>query len=217
MTMFTDLLALKEWKTDNIADFYNRLKLFSDEECCDYTVFVANELIKKNDIHYQKVAEEILINAIRNYFNVEDSNYKAKIYFCLGYLYEVQKKYINSFTYYEKYKLNNNIYEGANSILLKIIILRDKFKYSEELENLFLAASGEYNLGLRNDRIYEDIAEYLILLNKNNFEKAEEKKKDLKALVKYGQLPLLDIIIRKDSVFNALSVPDEVIEFVEKL
>ena len=75
--MFTDLLALKEWKTDDIADFYNRLKIFSDEECCDYTVFVANELIKKNDAHYYKVAEEILINAIRNYFDVQDLNYKA--------------------------------------------------------------------------------------------------------------------------------------------
>ena len=215
--MFSDLLALKEWKTDNIADFYNRLTIFPNEDKCDYTVSVANELIKKNNIQYYKIAEEILINAIRNYFNVEDSKYKAKIYFCLGYLYEVQKKYINSFTYYEKYKLNNNIYEGANSILLKIIILRDKFKYSEELEKLFLEASGEYNLVLRDDRIYEDIAEYLILLNKNDFEKAEEKKKDLKALVKYGQLPLLDVIIRKDSIFNALSVPDEVIEFVEKI
>ena len=48
-------------------------------------------------------------------------------------------------------------------------------------------------------------------------EKAEEKKKDLKALLKYGQLPLLDLIIRKDSVFNALDVPNEVVEFIEKL
>ncbi len=215
--MFSDLLSLKEWKTENIADFYNRLSVFSNEDKCDYTVSVANELIKKNKIHFYKVAEELLINAIRNYFNVEDSNYKAKIYLSLGYLYELQKKYINSFTYYEKYKLNNNIYDSANSILLKIIILRDNFKYSEELEDLFLKAAGEYNLGLRNDRIYEDIAEYLILLNKNKLEKAEEKKKDLKALVKYGQLPLLDIVLRKDSVFNALSVPDEVIEFVEKI
>lgn len=215
--MFSDLLALKEWKTENIADFYNRLSIFSNEIKCDYTVSVANELIRKNSIHHYKVAEEILINAIRNYFEVEDLNYKAKIYFSLGYLYEIQKKYINSFTYYEKYKINNNIYEGANSILLKIIILRDKFKYSEDLEDLFLKATGEYNLGLRNDRIYEDIAEYLILLNKNKFEKAEEKKKDLKALVKYGQLPLLDIVLRNDSVFNALSVPEEVIEFVQKL
>ena len=69
--MFSDLLALKEWKTDNIADFYNRLTIFPNEDKCDYTVSVANELIKKNNIHYYKVAEEILINAIRNYFNVE--------------------------------------------------------------------------------------------------------------------------------------------------
>ena len=121
--MFSDLLALKEWKTENIANFYNRLSIFSNEIKCDYTVSVANELIRKNSIHHYKVAEEILINAIRNYFEVEDLNYKAKIYFSLGYLYEIQKKYINSFTYYEKYKINNNIYEGANSILLKIIIL----------------------------------------------------------------------------------------------
>ena len=125
--MFSDLLSLKEWKTENIADFYNRLSIFSNEDKCDYTVSVANELIKKNNIHYYKVAEEILINAIRNYFELENSNYKAKIYFCLGYLYEIQKKYINSFTYYEKYKLNNNIYDGSNSILLKIIIVFSLF------------------------------------------------------------------------------------------
>ena len=52
--MFTDLLALKEWKTENIADFYKRLSLFSNEDKCDYTVSVANELIKKNNIHYYK-------------------------------------------------------------------------------------------------------------------------------------------------------------------
>jgi hypothetical protein len=28
---------------------------------------------------------------------------------------------------------------------------------------------------------------------------------------------LLDLIIRKDSVFNALDVPNEVVEFIEKL
>jgi len=89
--MFSDLLALKEWKTENVADFYNRLKDFFDEDKSDNTVFVANELIKKGGHKNYRTAEEILINAIRNYFNVEDSNYKAKIYFCLGYLYEVQK------------------------------------------------------------------------------------------------------------------------------
>ncbi len=215
--MFSDLLRLKEWKTENIADFYSRLNNFFDEDKCEYTAFVANELMKKGDYRSFRTAEEILINAIRNYFNVDDSNYKAKIYFTLGKLYENYEEYIKSFTYYEKYALNNNIHEGANSILLKIIILRDNFQYSDELEKLFLRSAGEYNLGLRNDRIYEDIAEYLILINKNKLEEAKEKKKSLKALAKYGQLPLLDVVLKKDSVFNALSVPQKVLDFIEKL
>ena len=43
------------------------------------------------------------------------------------------------------------------------------------------------------------------------------KQKELKALLKYGQLPLLDVIIRKDSIFNALTTPQEVVDFIEKL
>ena len=81
--MFNDLLQLKEWKTEDIADFYNRLTCFSNEEKCDQTVSVANVLIKKSTVHFYKVAEEILINAIRNYFDLTDNNYKAKIYFTL--------------------------------------------------------------------------------------------------------------------------------------
>ena len=215
--MFSDLLELREWQTQNVADFYNRLKPFSNEVKREQALFVAQELSKKGDLKIFRTAEEILIYAIANFCDPEDTNQKAKIYFVLGQLCESKKLYGQSFNYFEKYKINNNIYEGANSILLKIMLLRDNFKYSEKLEEIFLAAAGEYNLGLRNDRVYEDIAEYLILLNKNKTEKAEEKKKELKALVKYGQLPLLDIVIRKDSVFNALSVPDAVIRFVEKI
>ena len=95
--------------------------------------------------------------------------------------------------------------------------MKNNFTYSEEIKNLLLNSYGEYDLGLRNDRIYENIAEYLILINENKIEKAEAKKKDLKALLKYGQLPLLDIIIRKDNVFNALDVPVEVVNFIKKL
>ena len=53
--MFSDLLALKEWKTENIADFYNRLSIFSNEIKCDYTVSVANELIKNAPIYNEVV------------------------------------------------------------------------------------------------------------------------------------------------------------------
>ena len=138
-------------------------------------------------------------------------------FYSLANFFEVNKDYNKSLEYYKKYFLNNPSIEGENKILLKIFLLRDNFTYSDEIKNLLFNSYGEYDLGLRNDRIYENIAEYLIFINDNNTEKAEEKKKELKALLKYGQLPLLDVIIRKDSVFNALSVPEEVINFIEKL
>lgn len=138
-------------------------------------------------------------------------------FYSLAKYFEVNKDYNKSLEYYKKYFLNNPSVEGENKILLKTFLLRDNFTYSDEIKNLLFNSYGEYDLGLRNDRIYENIAEYLIFINDNNTKKAEEKKKELKALLKYGQLPLLDVIIRKDSVFNALSVPEEVINFIEKL
>ncbi len=138
-------------------------------------------------------------------------------FYLLARYYELNKDYNTALKYYKEYFLNNPSVEGENKILLKIILLRDNFTYSEEIKKILLNCYGEYDLGLRNDRIYENIAEYLIFKNENNIEKLEEKKKDLKALLKYGQLPLLDVVIRKDSVFNALDVPIEVINFIKKL
>ncbi len=146
-------------------------------------------------------------------FNLIDQN----DFYSLAKYFEENKDYNKSLEYYKKYFSENPSVEGENKILLKINLLKNNFTYSEEIKKLLLNSYGEYDLGLRNDRIYENIAEYLILINENKIEKAEEKKKDLKALLKYGQLPLLDIIIRKDSVFNALDVPSEVVKFIEKL
>ena len=138
-------------------------------------------------------------------------------FYSLAKYFEANKDYNKSLEYYKKYFLNNPSVEGENKILLKILLLRDNFTYSDKIKNLLFNSYGEYDLGLRNDRIHENIAEYLIFKNENNIEKLEEKKKDLKALLKYGQLPLLDVVIRKDSVFNALDVPIEVINFIKKL
>ena len=149
--------------------------------------------------------------------NFNFNSIDPKDFYSLAKYYELNKDYNNALEYYKKYFSENPSIEGENKILLKIFLLRDNFTYSDEIKNLLFNSYGEYDLGLRNDRIYENIAEYLIFINDNNTEKAEEKKKELKALLKYGQLPLLDVIIRKDSVFNALSVPEEVINFIEKL
>ena len=149
--------------------------------------------------------------------NFNFNSIDPKDFYSLAKYYELNKDYNNALEYYKKYFSENPSIEGENKILLKIFLLRDNFTYSDEIKNLLFNSYGEYDLGLRNDRIYENIAEYLIFINDNNTKKAEEKKKELKALLKYGQLPLLDVIIRKDSVFNALSVPEEVINFIEKL
>lgn len=138
-------------------------------------------------------------------------------FYSLAKYFEENKDYNKSLECYKKYFSENPSIEGENKTLLKINLLKNNFTYSEEIKNLLLNSYGEYDLGLRNDRIYENIAEYLILINENKIEKAEAKKKDLKALLKYGQLPLLDIIIRKDNVFNALDVPVEVVNFIKKL
>ena len=138
-------------------------------------------------------------------------------FYSLAKYFEENKDYNKSLEYYQKYFSENPSIEGENKTLLKINLLKNNFTYSEEIKNLLLNSYGEYDVGLRNDRIYENIAEYLILINENKIEKAEAKKKDLKALLKYGQLPLLDIIIRKDNVFNALDVPVEVVNFIKKL
>ena len=138
-------------------------------------------------------------------------------FYSLAKYYELNKDYNNALDYYKKFFLNNPSVEGENKILLKIFLLKNNFVYSKEIKILLLNSYNEYDLGLRNDRIYENIAEYLIFINENKTEKAEAKKKELKALLKYGQLPLLDVIIRKDSIFNALTIPQEVIDFIEKL
>ena len=138
-------------------------------------------------------------------------------FYSLAKYFEENKDYNKSLEYYKNYFFENPSIEGKNKTLLKITLLKDNFKYSEEIKQLLLNSYGEYDLGLRNDRIYENISEYLMFTNENNSEKAEEKKKDLKALLNYGQVPLLDVIIRKDSIFNALDIPCEVVDFIKNL
>jgi hypothetical protein len=48
--MFSDLLELREWQTQNVADFYNRLKPFSNEVKREQALFVAQELSKIQEL-----------------------------------------------------------------------------------------------------------------------------------------------------------------------
>ena len=92
-------------------------------------------------------------------------------FYSLAKYYELNKDYNNALDYYKKYFLNNPSVEGENKILLKIFLLKNNFVYSEEIKILLLNSYNEYDLGLRNDRIYENIAEYLIFINENKTER----------------------------------------------
>ncbi len=137
-------------------------------------------------------------------------------YYALGKSYEEKGEYAESYKYYEKYALNTKE-EGTHAILLRLLLLRDGFTYSENLEKELLRSYGEYDLGLRNERLYEAIAEYLVFKNENKEEKAEAKKAQIKSIYNYGRLPILDLIIRKDSFKNSLNVPSEVENFINSL
>lgn len=215
--MFKKASNNQKWTTAKIEDLYKQIKVLPDDDKCIELVDIAKELINSGDPQNLNFAEAILLKAIRSYFKVDDTNIKALVYFTLGNLYELKEDYIKSYTYYEKYALNNTINEGSHAILLRNLLLRDNFTYSQKLEKELSKSYYDYDLGLRNDRIYEGIAEYLVFQNENKLEKAEEKKNALKALVQYGQLPVLDVVIRKDKHLNALDVPQKVIDFVKAL
>lgn len=216
--MIDKLLKEPVWSAEINGKFFDALNDYFNEDKCEITVKVATELMKRGDFVNTTSAETILIYATQRYFEVSDSNYKAKVYYCLGQLYELYKEnFIKAYTYYEKYTLNNTANEGNHSIMLKALILRDNFTYSEELESEWRGALSEYNLGLMNDRIYEHIGSLIVAQKEGNTEYAQKLIKRLKAIVKHDEMFYLDLIFRKDTVPDSLIVPQKVIRYVKNL
>ncbi len=216
--MIEKLLKEPFWTAETNGRFFEALKDYFNEDKCEIVVNVATELMKRGDNENLTAAETILIYATQHYFDVSDSNYKAKVYYCLGQLYELYKEnFVKAYTCYEKYTLNNTINEGNHSVMLKSLILRDDFTYSDELEKEWRYALGEPNLGLMNDRIYEHIGSLIVALKEGNEEYAQKLVKLLKAIVKHDEMFYLDIIFRKDAVTDTLKVPKKVVRYVKNL
>ena len=116
------------------------LKDFTNEEKCEIIYNIMPHIFKKGDDESIASAEIILICATQQYFDVESTHYKALVYYRLGELYEGYKEnFIKAYTAYKKYELNNVNFSGVHGILLRIILLKDNFTYSEEMENELLA------------------------------------------------------------------------------
>ncbi len=216
--MIDRFLGIQNWSAETNGKFFTALKEYANEEKCEITAKVAKELMKRGNKMNLICAETILIYATQHFFEVSDNNYKALVYYRLGQLYEYHlENFVKAYTAYEKYTLNNTENEGNHSILLRALILRDNFTYSDELEKEYRMSLGEYDLGLRNDRIYENLGSLIVAEHDGDADTVEKIKKRLQAIVKTDELIFPDIIFKKDTIPDSLKVPEKVINYIKAL
>ncbi len=197
---------------------FKYLEEFENEDKCEIVTDLANELMSKSNDADLFAAETILVYATQHYMDVHDTNYKALVYYALGTLYELHlDQYVKAYTYYEKYALNNTINDGTHSILLRALLLRDNFKYSDELEKELRYSLGEYDLGYRNDRLYETLGSFIVAQHEGDEEREEELKKRLKTIVKGDEFFFLDFVLTKEKTPVRLNVPQKVIDYIKWL
>ncbi len=216
--MINELLKGKVWNAKTNEAFFQLLKDYTDEEKCEIIFEVIPKILKKRDEESIASAEIILICATQQYFNVESTHYKALVYYRLGEFYEGYKEnFIKAYTYYKKYELNNVHFDGVHGVLLRALLLRDNFTYSEEMEKELNLSYGEIDIGLRKDRLYENIGN-LIIAQRNGDEKTVEiLKKRIKSIVTADKYFFVDLVFRKDATPDYLKTPERLIEFVKQL
>ncbi len=212
-------LKFKTWNTKIVGEFLTELSktenTYTNEDKCVFISKTAKELLKRGGNANISSAENILIYATQHYFDGTDPQTKASIYYLLGELYEKHKEnFVRAYTYYEKYTLNNKENSGTHSLMLKALILRDDFTYSDELEKEFRMSLAEADLGLKNDRIYENIGRYIVLQHDGNDEEAQKVMKRLWGIIKTDELILPDLIIKKN-LNDRVTVPQKVIDFIK--
>ena len=160
------------WDNETKDDFLQTLAIYSDDEKCQFIYDIIPKILKSDNNMNIISAENILVYATQHFFNnVSDTHYKALIYYRLGEVYFLYwEDYIRAYTAYKKYELNNTQFGGVHSVLLRALILRDNFTYSEELQKELELSYGELDLGLRKDRIYENIGSLIVAQKEGNEE-----------------------------------------------
>ncbi len=201
-----------------INAFFKHLEDFENEEKCEIIAQTAKALMESGTQQDIFCAELIMVHATQHYMADCDPDSKAKVYYLLGQLYELHiESFIKAYTYYEKYAINNTVNEGSHSILLRALILRDNFRYSEALENELLLSLSEYDLGERNDRLYETLGMLIVAKHKNDTKREEELTKKLKNIVKGDEFFFLDFVLTKEKSTVRLKVPQKVIDYIATL
>lgn len=213
--MIENFLKNKNWNTKIVGEFIKQLQNYTNEEKCCFVNETAKELLKRGGNANISSAENLLIYATQHYFDKTEAQVKADIYYILGSLYEIHKEnFVRAYTYYEKYTLNNKENSGTHSLMLKALILRDDFTYSEKLEKEFRMSLAETDLGLKNDRVYENIGRYIILNHEGNEEECKKVMKRLWGIIKNDEILVLDMITKKD-LKDRVKVPMKVKEYIK--
>ncbi len=200
------------------SKLFTYLEDFENEEKCVIITDLSKKLINKGSEHDIFSAELILVHATQHYMADCDPDSKAKVYYALGQLYELHiESFIKAYTYYEKYALNNTVNEGTHSVLLRALILRDNFTYSEKLEEELKLSLCEYDLGERNDRLYENLGSLIVARHQGDTEREEVLIKRLKTIVKGDEFFFLDFVLTKEKASVRLNVPQKVLDYIATL
>lgn len=212
-----DLLAIKEWNSETNGRFFDQISGFDENEQCYLCAETAGELMKRKSSNNLRSAEVLLLYAEKHFPNAGKKAMGLVLY-RLGRLYE--SKFNNcekACHYYEKYSLCDDGAEGKASLLVRSLLLRDHFAYSEELEKQLRRSWGEADLDLRETRLYETLAHYIIAKANGKNDLCQKLAKQMKGIVKADEVFVLDLFCRGDDVRDVLEVPKEVIAFVKAL
>ncbi len=217
--MLKFLKKLEKYIPKTTKEYINELSDYSDEEKCEIIFNETKKLLSIDVAESLSTAEELLLYAEKNYFDICDNDYKALIYYRLGELYEKHyEDFSKAYEAYEKYTLFNSKFGGEHSLLLRIILLRDNFKYSDELEKELRMSYGEIDLGLRSDRLFENIGSLIVAKNEGGKEElCNEYIKRIKNIIKADELFFPDFIFKKDTVRDVLEIPQKVFDYVDSL
>ncbi len=207
-------LNFKRWSATLSGELFGALEEYPHEEKCAYILEIAQKLISKGTASDLNYAKTLLTYATQHYFEQGAIQYKAAVYYALGGLYEKAEDYIKAYTCYEKYALNNSENDGVHALLLKALILRDNFGYSDLLEKELRLSLGEIDLGLKNDRLYENLGRYIVALRENDTATAKKCAQRLKGIAKTSDLIIPDLVFGKDKIEDKLNIPQKVREYI---
>ncbi len=210
-------LSVENWNGITTGELFSELETVSDNEKCEIIFQIGKKLIDNPTSKNLNSAETVLVYATQHFFNVTESQYKALVYYRLGQLYEYKEDYIKAYTAYEKYALNNTEFGNSHSVLLRMLILRDDFRYSDKLEKELRMSYAETDLGLKIDRLYENLGSLIVAEHYGDDKNIPVYIKRLKAIVEANRHILPDLLMKKDTIRDIASIPQKVTEYIEKL